>query len=141
MSVTFETRFRAKFEVRPNGCWEWTASLSKGYGQFRAGGTHRGAHRVAYELWVGPIPDGLHIDHLCSNPICVNPDHLEPVTCEVNLLRGATTLTRINREKTHCPQGHPYAGDNLRFTPNGGRYCLSCKRIKKAEYDARQRGA
>lgn len=89
-------RFLEKVEVDPSGCWLWTAKRnSKGYGIFWTGpktkeraGTWNRAHRVAYRLFVGPIPDGMLLDHLCRVPGCVNPDHLEPVTNRENLLRG-----------------------------------------------------
>lgn len=78
-------RFWAKFVRLDSGCWQWTGAMTpQGYGHLRTGGRHVGAHRFAYELLVGPIPAGLHIDHLCMNPSCCNPAHLEPVTQEEN---------------------------------------------------------
>jgi hypothetical protein len=86
------TRFTAKFEERDCGfdtpCWIWTSVTTKGYGRFRAGRFHR-AHKLAYEHWVGPVPDGLVLDHKCRQRACVNPPHLEPVTNAVNLVRAA----------------------------------------------------
>lgn len=121
-----EDRFWAKVDFIPfHECWEWGGALSKrGYGNFmvRAGKTD-GAHRVAYELLVGPIPEGLHLDHLCRNRACVRPEHLEPVTCGENLRRGSRATA------THCPQGHPYSGSNLYVRPDRpGRDCKECKR-------------
>jgi len=115
-------------------CWLWTASLDgKGYGQINAGRCPvrmLRAHRVAYELLVETVPQTLDLDHLCRNTICVNPEHLEPVTRQVNLLRGETN-TRRNAEVTHCPQGHPYSGSNLKYTRDGKhRYCAACNREK-----------
>lgn len=113
-----------------SGCWEWTAAKSDGgYGRFRTGGRSSPfvvAHRIAYELLAGPIPDGLVIDHLCRNRACVNPTHLEPVTQRVNTLRGVG-LSAINAARTHCPQGHPYEGRNLMTTKDGFRQCRACK--------------
>lgn len=81
-------RFMAKVQKRPSGCWEWQAGRSRdGHGNFSVGGRAIRAHRWSYEYFVGPIPDGLVIDHLCVNPPCVNPDHLEPVTHRENTLR------------------------------------------------------
>ena len=89
-------RLSSKIALAPSGCWEWTGtSDDKGYGQLRVGSvtdgsaTNRMAYRLVYELAVGPIPLGLHIDHLCNNPPCVNPAHLEPVTQRENNRRMA----------------------------------------------------
>lgn len=97
-------------------CWLWMGAKWKGYGQFgvqQSPGVWplRKAHRVAYELIVGPIPDGMQLDHLCRNPSCVNPDHLEPVTNRENGLRGVS-IAATNAKKTHCPQGHEYTFEN-----------------------------
>lgn len=112
-------------------CWEWTASLDRdGYGRISAGGTGRSplaAHRVAYELLVGPIPEGMEIDHLCRNRACVNPLHLEAVTAKVNVERSALAA------KTHCKRGHSYTPENTAWRkpsaarPHGYRVCRTCR--------------
>ena len=123
-----------------DGCWLWSAGRDpKGYGQFQHDGRSRRAHRVAYELAVGPIPDGLVLDHLCSNPPCVNPAHLEPVTQRENLLRSSRTITGILAAKTHCKHGHPFDKENTYHDPNGRRRCLICCRRKSREWKARRR--
>lgn len=109
-------------------CWEWTASRTRnGYGWFlESKGKAKVAHRWAYENLVGPIPDGLQIDHLCRNRACCNPDHLDPVPRLENVCRGSRG--RAKPRKTHCPQGHPYAGTNLLILGDGQRRCLICTR-------------
>ena len=111
-------------------CWEWTGTISAGYGQIRLGqkGTPMVlAHRASFEVFVGPIPDGLQIDHLCRNPKCINPDHLEPVTPRENILRG-NTLPAKNANKNHCIHGHPFDEANTYINSNGSRSCRTCKR-------------
>lgn len=131
-----EARFWAKVR-RSDGCWEWQGSLSsKGYGVFWDA-DHKNnllAHRVAYELVTGPIPDGLQLDHLCRNRRCVNPAHLEPVTGKENLLRGDTHAAN-NASKEVCKNGHPF--DVVR--PDGSRGCRTCDVEKTRRYQARHR--
>lgn len=95
-------------------CWEWQGTRDRGYGRCFVGRPKRysPAHRVAYELAVGPIPEGLTLDHLCRNPGCVNPAHLEPVTNRENILRGVG-ITAQRARQTHCKRGHLLEGDNL----------------------------
>src|ERR1700751_234362 len=105
--MTLTERFE-KFFSRGPGCWEWHGYVSKrGYGFFHAFGRPRPAHRVAYEIYVGEIPGGLDLDHLCRNRSCVNPAHLQPVTRQINILRGIVPFIggNNNRIKTHCPKG------------------------------------
>lgn len=119
-------------------CWEWTGSKNpKGYGQFYP--TQKPmvyAHRWGYEYFVGPIPEGMDLDHLCRNPSCVNPHHLEPVTRRENLMRGKT-LSRANAERTHCPQGHPYDTDSEHRPTKHGRQCRVCAGTRDKEKKAR----
>lgn len=92
-------RLNEAYTVDPDGCWRWHRALtSAGYGYVRVRGVLQPAHRVVYELHRGPIPEGLHLDHLCRNPPCVNPDHLEPVTETENIRRGAVVRTGISIE-------------------------------------------
>lgn len=120
--------------VAPGCCWEWTgAKTSGGYGQFYVDRRLVVSHRYSYERLVGPIPEGLQIDHLCRNRSCVNPGHLEPVTQQVNIRRGFSIATE-NRLKTHCPAGHPYSVENTYIHPrNNGRICRACARRRASE--------
>lgn len=132
------SRFWSKVDMTPtiHGCWVWTAGVAaKGYGQFRLNGKMEKAHRVAYELSVGPIPEGLVIDHLCRNRACVNSDHLETVTAVENTRRGDTW--KLNAAKTRCPQGHPYDEANTYISRDGWRGCRICRRDQTRAYRAR----
>ncbi len=134
MQVSLQVVERFWPKVRKSeGCWDWTASkIVSGYGKFNAGGTTVYAHRLAYELVVGPIPEGLTIDHLCRNRGCVNPTHLEVVSHGENVRRGAAagTFGKANRVKTYCPHGHPYSVENTRLY-RGMRYCKACGRGRR----------
>lgn len=136
-------RFIEKTEALDNGCIEWTAYVGEnGYGRFYVDGRGALAHRWSYQFHVGPIPDGLVIDHLCRNTRCVNPDHLEPVTNAENVLRGMGPLAAAARGQavTHCPDGHPYDEANT-YVGGHGRTCLTCKRVQARESYERNREA
>jgi hypothetical protein len=132
-------RFWAKADRRGDAeCWEWVACrTAMGYGRFVVDRRVRAAHRVAYELSVGPIPEGLEIDHLCRNRACVNPAHLEAVSHRVNVLRG-TAPAAVNKRKTHCPCGREYGGLQAHKNLKNGkthtsRVCLRCASEKASE--------
>jgi hypothetical protein len=121
-----QTRFAKHVAILKSGCWAWTAStVPAGYGKIKVEGKWLLAHRVSWEFLYGKIPAGLQIDHLCRNPSCVNPAHMEVVTGRENVLRGSGP-TAINHRKTLCMRGHPLSGDNLRQSKNGGRACMAC---------------
>lgn len=126
-------RLLSKFTVG-DGCWEWTAPLSgMGYAQFYDGNRKPMAHRVVYELLVGPIPEGLQLDHLCRVRHCVNPHHLEPVTARENLIRGQGFIA-ANVRKTHCKEGHELTPENTRIVRETERQCRTCQRVKGLAY-------
>lgn len=143
-----ETRFWAKVE-KTETCWLWTGALAGGYARFWWDDKNRQGHRLAYELLVGPIPDGLDLDHLCHNSTdcslvalcphrrCVNPAHLEPVTRRENLLRGKTIIA-TQLAKGECPQGHPYEAENLWVDGRGGRHCRTCHASSVARFRRRR---
>jgi hypothetical protein len=143
--IPAEVRFWIKVDRRGDDeCWPWMAGLTRaGYGQFqpdrKTGQTHIYAHRFSYELLVGPIPEGLTIDHLCRNRQCVNPRHLEPVTNKENGLRGIS-VAAMNARKTHCAKGHPYSKENIYVFPSkGGRKCRICLQRELLESQRRRR--
>lgn len=123
-----------------SGCWLWTGGTASGYG--RVNGQYHGnkvawaAHRISFELHRGKIPKGLDLDHLCRVRSCINPDHLEPVTRQVNLVRGLG-----GRLKTHCPKGHSLSGDNILWHtgPEGfrKRKCKACQYTGVKDWAAR----
>lgn len=127
VDATDDVRFWAKVE-KTDTCWLWTAKLQEnGYGRFKYDDGHLGmAHRWVYEQLVGPIPEGLVIDHLCQVKHCVNPDHLEAVSSGENVLRGDGP-TAVNARKTSCLRGHEFS-----MRPSGGRKCLVCEKAMRS---------
>lgn len=124
-----------------DSCWLWRGGLRyDGYAQISVSpGKIRRVHRVAYELLRGPIPAGLVLDHLCRVPACWNPDHLEPVTDRVNLLRGTGWSAR-NASRTHCPTGHEYTEQNT-YVWRGRRRCRPCNVAAHKRWRTKKREA
>jgi hypothetical protein len=128
-----------KIEVRSSStCWPWVGGKThEGYGKLSNGGSAFVAHRLLYELAIGPIPKGMVVDHTCHNGSgcsggaacthrsCCNPAHLEAVTIANNVLRGQGTAA-VNARKIHCKRGHPFDETNTVVTLRGYRYCRKC---------------
>ncbi|GAP46906.1 HNH endonuclease signature motif containing protein [Streptomyces azureus] len=120
-----------------SGCWIWTGRRFKaGYGAFDLNQKAMYAHRIMYMIFIGEIPQGAHLDHLCRVRECCNPQHLQAVTCHENIMRSPIAPAAVNADKTHCKRGHPLSGDNLEVREDGGRRCRTC-----AITSARQRYA
>jgi hypothetical protein len=159
-NVPFDIRFWDRVTAT-DGCWVWTRGLSGGgYGHCWDNGSPVLAHRYSFERAYGPIPNGLHIDHLCRNRRCVRPDHLEAVSHKENVLRGVGAPAMNARKQrcrcggayelrstgqrvcpncsrsaslpTHCRQGHELRGGNVELLPNGQRNCVLCQIRKRA---------
>jgi hypothetical protein len=123
-----QQRLLRQVQVTDLDCWLWTGSKHpRGYGQLSLDGKVRRAHRVSFEIFVGPIPTELVLDHLCRNPACINPTHLEPVTQGENVRRGIS-VTAVNARKTHCLHGHAFTPANTQLRAGGGRACRACRR-------------
>jgi hypothetical protein len=136
-------RFWSKARKDDSGCWLWTASrFNNGYGQYR-GSRAAGAHREAYLTLVGEVPEPLVLDHLCRVRHCVNPNHLEPVTQQTNILRGDLPSVNVARSNAEtCRNGlHPWTAENIHTNAaSGRRQCLPCLRVSIKRYKEKQRG-
>ena len=118
-----------KHVVNNDGCWIYDGYISTtGYGMRSYMGRPTQAHRAYYRHYIGEIPEGNELDHLCRVRSCVNPDHLEPVTRLENSRRGEGGRARAAqmRAKTHCAQGHAFDQDNTLIAKNGWRRCKAC---------------
>jgi hypothetical protein len=148
-AVLFDVRLPERFwkKVKPVdcGCWNWTAGQMRGgYGRFRFGGKdskNGAAHRFSYEKLFGKVKWPLQLDHLCRNRICVNPNHLEPVTARENTLRGETRAA-ANARKTHCIRGHPFDDANTYFVKDRNiRMCRTCAKERMRMVREQERNA
>lgn len=132
MSYTLDDiqkKIRKYIHGNTDGCWLWTGGLSKnGYGNY----WNEGAHRTVYKSLMGDIPKGMQLDHLCRNRSCVNPNHLEVVTCKENILRGRG-LAAVNAKKTHCKRGHEFTEENT-YLWKDHRICRECGRVRQSAY-------
>lgn len=137
-STPLKERVMASIAVTASGCWEWQLAKSKdGYGKYTYRRKFISAHRLAYEVFVGQIPDRHDLDHLCKNRCCCNPGHLEPVTKKENWLRGDSPSLK-HYKQTHCVHGHELAGDNLHVSSAGKRSCRACNRRRALDCKRRR---
>lgn len=132
--MNIEDRIKSKI-TKKNGCWIWKGAVFKsGYGQLRIGGRNgrlMRAHRVSYECFREKISDGLEIDHLCRNTLCVNPDHLQAVTHSINMQR------RRDSGLNYCKHGHRWNKKTTYVRPdNGRRECRKCIKVRKMRYNS-----
>jgi hypothetical protein len=117
----------------PHECWNWNGSLSgDGYGMFYSNYKRYRAHRLSYLMHKGPLDSSLVIDHLCSNPKCVNPNHLRQVSQKENVFSGNSVIAK-NLSKTKCVNGHALEGTNLKIAKDGSRYCYECNRASNSK--------
>jgi hypothetical protein len=131
--------FWTKVAFTQAGCWEWQRNvLRNGYGQKSFGGKMYLAHRVAWTDMNGPIPQSMTLDHLCRNRKCVRPNHLEPVSIKVNILRG-NGMAAKNKRQTHCHNGHLFNEVNTYVCSEGSRNCRICNRKKTQLYRLRRK--
>lgn len=150
-TVFDEDFIRDRIMIDPNsGCWLWEKALINGYGVFtiRRGEkkTTKQAHRASYEHFVGPIPEGYQVDHLCKVTYCCNPKHLEAVTPRENVLRSDNYIA-VNTRKTHCVNGHELSGHNLVMRhinrtargPTVERGCRACHNATQKRFLARKK--
>lgn len=120
-------RILRRVVVDEDGCWIFTGSLVKGYGSVSLEAGHTAlTHRVVWEYFEGPVPDGLELDHLCRVTACCNPGHLEPVTHAENIARGEWNGPAAKRARTHCVNDHEYTPENTYTRPDGRRRCRAC---------------
>lgn len=136
--ITAEERFFARVTEDENGCWNWHRAAPNGYGSFAEKRNKPvPAHRWSYEFMRVEIPDGLVIDHLCRNRLCVNPWHLDPVTQRENVMR-ADGPSALNARKTKCLRGHPLDAANTYVCPRGKRECRICRNAATARSKSRR---
>jgi hypothetical protein len=129
MDTIFESHI-----IKTDSCWLWIGAKNiGGYGYYRKNGKTHKAHRYAYTIYIGDIPTGLVIDHLCKVRACVNPEHLELVTQAENLYRG-DTIAATSRAKSHCKNGHEFNTANTIIRKNGTRNCRTCTNLLKKKY-------
>lgn len=138
LNATLKDRIKSRSTEVPSGCWEWNLRRDRdGYGHTKVAGRSLLAHRASYDAFIGPIPAGMTLDHLCRNKCCVNPDHLEPVSNKENILRSDGITAQAARQ-THCRAGHAFDAENTYYPPGGGRHCRMCNRARTLKYKSKE---
>lgn len=125
--------------IPESGCWVWVGSISgRGYGEVWWKGSKAFIHVLMHKLFVGDVPTGFEVDHLCKVRCCCNPNHLEAVTHAENVKRSSAWhhVVKKHKEATHCQRGHPWTKENTYIEPNGKRRCLECKRQRMKNWRA-----
>lgn len=140
-------RITSRIAREDNGCWTWLGTKTpKGYGQTsskRLGQKKMYTHRIMFEHSNGPISNGLQVDHLCRNPSCCNPAHLEAVTPRENTIRGESPRLVAERHRaiSVCPHGHDYTPENTHTDNRGARSCKECRKIQHKKWDDKRKEA
>lgn len=123
--IKLRSKIESRYVISKSGCWEWTRGrFQYGYGKIKVKGHTLGAHRVYYQLINGAVPSDLVISHLCDNPPCINPAHLEATTQWENNARGSG-VSAVNLYKTHCVNGHEFTQENT-ILGDRRRACRKC---------------
>lgn len=142
LTAEYKARFWAQVEKAADGCWPWTGNRTPtGYGRFCGRRGYVLAHRYAYTVTHGTLPNGREIHHACEHPWCVRPDHLQAVTRrEHSVELTPHNFTAINAAKTHCAHGHEFTPENIYHAPGepGARHCLTCRRERTRQYAKRR---
>lgn len=137
-------RLQRRTQVEPGGCWLWTGPISnRGYGLLNTKHKSQLVHRASYEVHRGPIPGGMTLDHLCRVRHCLNPEHLEPVTAQENILRSPFTMASRWARRTSCVNGHVFTPENTMWVKTSRspgkrhRTCRICHRANSARTRAK----